>query len=79
MNSCVLFLKHYLFKFSSSVFRYGLENNDDGIPRTHANNRRNNNASGFVDLGNEYAYASGGHGASGNDEIFAESQGDKPW
>ncbi|CAO1350210.1 unnamed protein product [Diamesa serratosioi] len=59
--------------------RYGLENNDDGIPRTHANNRRNNNASGFVDLGNEYAYASGGHGASGNDEIFAESQGDKPW
>lgn len=30
-------------------------------------------------MGNEYDYASGGHGASGNDEIFAENQGDKPW
>lgn len=34
---------------------------------------------GFVDLGNEYEYAAGGHQASGANELFAEEQGDVPW
>lgn len=41
--------------------------------------RPRGNSSGFVDLGNEYQYAAGGHQAAGANEIFAEDQGDKPW
>ncbi|KOB62033.1 putative Na-K-Cl cotransporter, partial [Operophtera brumata] len=34
---------------------------------------------GFVDLGNESQYGTGGHQASGANEIFADIQGDVPW
>ncbi|XP_050666261.1 solute carrier family 12 member 8 [Leptidea sinapis] len=34
---------------------------------------------GFVDLGNESQYGTGGHQASGANEIFADVQGDAPW
>lgn len=56
--------------------RYGLGDEE----QYHYNRARTRgNSGGFVDLGNEYEYAAGGHQASGANEIFAESQGDKPW
>lgn len=36
--------------------------------------RARRNSGGFVDLGNEYEYAAGGHQASGANELFAEEQ-----
>ncbi|XP_044740944.1 solute carrier family 12 member 8 isoform X2 [Chrysoperla carnea] len=51
--------------------RFGLGNENASRPR--------GNLSGFVDLGNEYEYAAGGHHASGANELFAEEQGDVPW
>lgn len=36
--------------------------------------RARGNSGGFVDLGNEYEYAAGGHQASGANELFAEEQ-----
>lgn len=45
--------------------RYGLGENAT---------RSRGNVGGFVDLGNEYEYAAGGHQASGANEIFAEEQ-----
>ncbi|XP_055320204.1 solute carrier family 12 member 8 [Sitodiplosis mosellana] len=57
--------------------RYGLGNEES---YNYSNRvRPRGNSTGFVDLGNEYQYASGGHQASGANEIFAEVQGDKPW
>lgn len=41
--------------------------------------RSRGHTGGFVDLGNEYEYAAGGHQASGANELFAEEQGDVPW
>lgn len=58
--------------------RFGLGNEDDGEVVV-ANFRQRANTGGFVDLGNEHTYASGGHQASGATEIFAQVQGDKPW
>ncbi|KAH8331891.1 hypothetical protein KR067_001898 [Drosophila pandora] len=60
--------------------RFGLGNEDDGeVAVATFRQRTNNNTGGFVDLGNEYTYAAGGHHASGANEIFAGEQGDKPW
>lgn len=60
--------------------RFGLGGDDDGeITVASFRQRSNNNTGGFVDLGNEYTYAAGGHHASGANEIFAGEQGDKPW
>ncbi|EDW00365.1 solute carrier family 12 member 8 [Drosophila grimshawi] len=60
--------------------RFGLGGDDDGeITVANFRQRSNNNTGGFVDLGNEYTYAAGGHHASGANEIFAGEQGDKPW
>lgn len=53
--------------------RYGLGDDDE------PNFRQRSNTGGFIDLGNEYTYAAGGHHASGANEIFAGEQGDKPW
>lgn len=36
--------------------------------------RSRGHTGGFVDLGNEYEYAAGGHQASGANELFAEEQ-----
>lgn len=58
--------------------RFGLGNEDDGEVVV-ANFRQRANTGGFIDLGNEHTYASGGHQASGANEIFAQEQGDKPW
>lgn len=59
------------------INRYGLGNEES---YNYSNRvRPRGNSTGFVDLGNEYQYASGGHQASGANEIFAEHQGDKPW
>ncbi|PZC80200.1 hypothetical protein B5X24_HaOG215291 [Helicoverpa armigera] len=41
--------------------------------------RMRRQSGGFVDLGNESQYGSGGHQASGANEIFADIQGDVPW
>lgn len=41
--------------------------------------RARNGSGGFIDLGNEYEYAAGGHRAAGANELFAEEQGDAPW
>lgn len=57
-------------------FRYGL-GTEDGLH--YSRTRPRGNSGGFVDLGNEYEYAAGGHQASGANEIFAEDQGDRPW
>ncbi|KAH8420126.1 hypothetical protein KR009_006117 [Drosophila setifemur] len=60
--------------------RFGLGNDGDGeVTVASFRQRSNNNTGGFVDLGNEYTYAAGGHHASGANEIFAGEQGDKPW
>ncbi|XP_068141230.1 solute carrier family 12 member 8 [Drosophila tropicalis] len=64
--------------------RFGLGNEDDDsgevtVSNFRQRNHHNNNTGGFVDLGNEYTYAAGGHHASGANEIFAGEQGDKPW
>ncbi|XP_039496927.1 solute carrier family 12 member 8 [Drosophila santomea] len=60
--------------------RFGLGGDEDGdVAVTSFRQRTNNNTGGFVDLGNEYTYAAGGHHASGANEIFAGEQGDKPW
>ncbi|EDW65371.1 solute carrier family 12 member 8 [Drosophila virilis] len=60
--------------------RFGLGGDDEGeITVASFRQRSNNNTGGFVDLGNEYTYAAGGHHASGANEIFAGEQGDKPW
>ncbi|XP_034485130.1 solute carrier family 12 member 8 [Drosophila innubila] len=60
--------------------RFGLGGDDEGeITVANFRQRSNNNTGGFVDLGNEYTYAAGGHHASGANEIFAGEQGDKPW
>ncbi|BFG00252.1 solute carrier family 12 member 8 [Drosophila madeirensis] len=60
--------------------RFGLGGDDDGeVSVAGFRQRTNNNTGGFVDLGNEYTYAAGGHHASGANEIFAGEQGDKPW
>ncbi|XP_055688581.1 solute carrier family 12 member 8 [Lutzomyia longipalpis] len=56
--------------------RYGLGNEE---PHHYNRARPRGNSGGFVDLGDEYQYAAGGHQASGANEIFAEEQGDKPW
>lgn len=58
--------------------RFGLGSEDDGEVVV-ANFRQRANTGGFIDLGNEHTYASGGHQASGANEIFAQEQGDKPW
>lgn len=44
-----------------------------GLGPESATRARGNNG-GFVDLGNEYEYAAGGHQASGANELFAEEQ-----
>ncbi|XP_052856923.1 solute carrier family 12 member 8 [Drosophila gunungcola] len=60
--------------------RFGLGGDEDGdVTVASFRQRTNNNTGGFVDLGNEYTYAAGGHHASGANEIFAGEQGDKPW
>ncbi|XP_023174570.1 solute carrier family 12 member 8 [Drosophila hydei] len=60
--------------------RFGLGGDDEGeITVANFRQRSNNNTGGFVDLGNEYTYAAGGHHASGANEIFAGEQGDRPW
>ncbi|XP_030379403.1 solute carrier family 12 member 8 [Scaptodrosophila lebanonensis] len=60
--------------------RFGLGGDDEGeVTVANFRQRNNNNTGGFVDLGNEYTYAAGGHHASGANEIFAGEQGDKPW
>ena len=60
--------------------RFGLGSEDDGEDGvTNFRQRGANNTGGFVDLGNEYTYAAGGHHAQGANEIFAGEQGDKPW
>ncbi|XP_016948501.1 solute carrier family 12 member 8 [Drosophila biarmipes] len=60
--------------------RFGLGADEDGdVTVASFRQRSNNNTGGFVDLGNEYTYAAGGHHASGANEIFAGEQGDKPW
>ncbi|XP_017086762.1 solute carrier family 12 member 8 [Drosophila eugracilis] len=60
--------------------RFGLGGDEDGeVAVANFRQRTNNNSGGFVDLGNEYTYAAGGHHASGANEIFAGEQGDKPW
>lgn len=41
--------------------------------------RMRRQSGGFVDLGNESQYGTGGHQASGANEIFADIQGDVPW
>lgn len=41
--------------------------------------RMRRQSGGFVDLGNESQYGTGGHQASGANEIFADMQGDVPW
>ncbi|XP_023945604.1 solute carrier family 12 member 8 [Bicyclus anynana] len=41
--------------------------------------RMRRQSGGFVDLGNESQYGTGGHQASGANEIFADVQGDVPW
>ncbi|XP_053615445.1 solute carrier family 12 member 8 [Plodia interpunctella] len=53
-------------------FRGDLE---PGLDRT----RMRRQSGGFVDLGNESQYGTGGHQASGANEIFADIQGDIPW
>ncbi|XP_053951316.1 solute carrier family 12 member 8 [Anastrepha ludens] len=58
--------------------RFGLDDDGPGDVVV-ANFRQRGNSGGFVDLGNEYTYAAGGHQASGRNEIFADEQGDKPW
>lgn len=57
--------------------RYGLDQDD--IPRLHSRTSRIQNEGGFVDLGDEYTYGAGGHQPSGQGEIFAGVQGDRPW
>ncbi|XP_037727281.1 solute carrier family 12 member 8 [Drosophila subpulchrella] len=59
--------------------RFGLGGDEDGDVTAASFRQRSNNTGGFVDLGNEYTYAAGGHHASGANEIFAGEQGDKPW
>ncbi|XP_016937093.2 solute carrier family 12 member 8 [Drosophila suzukii] len=59
--------------------RFGLGGDEDGDVTVASFRQRSNNTGGFVDLGNEYTYAAGGHHASGANEIFAGEQGDKPW
>lgn len=59
-----------------SFFRFGLQNDDEPVSYRQ---RGTIGAGGFIDLGNESQYASGGHHASGANEIFADEQGDKPW
>ncbi|XP_073828048.1 solute carrier family 12 member 8 [Musca autumnalis] len=59
--------------------RFGLSQEDDGEVVVANFRQRAANTGGFVDLGNEHTYASGGHQASGANEIFAQVQGDKPW
>lgn len=59
--------------------RFGLSPDDDGDEVVANFRQRGANTGGFVDLGNEHTYASGGHQASGANEIFAQVQGDKPW
>ncbi|KAJ2947835.1 hypothetical protein O0L34_g9624 [Tuta absoluta] len=46
---------------------------------TYDRARMRRQSGGFVDLGNESQYGSGGHQASGANEIFADVQGDVPW
>lgn len=58
-------------------YRFGLGNEESYNYGNRARTR--GNSTGFVDLGNEYQYAAGGHQASGPNELFAEDQGDKPW
>ncbi|KAI9590693.1 solute carrier family 12 member 8 [Glossina fuscipes] len=58
--------------------RFGLGSEEDGEVIV-ANFRQRGNCGGFIDLGSEYTYASGGHQASGANEIFAQEQGEKPW
>lgn len=58
-------------------WRFGLGNEESYNYTNRARTR--GNSTGFVDLGNEYQYAAGGHQASGPNELFAEDQGDKPW
>lgn len=77
-----LFLIEFSFAYGNFIHvkclrnRYGLGDDE----QYHYNRARpRGNSSGFVDLGNEYQYAAGGHQASGANEIFAEDQGDKPW
>ncbi|XP_063821210.1 solute carrier family 12 member 8 [Ostrinia nubilalis] len=41
--------------------------------------RMRRQSGGFVDFGNESQYGTGGHQASGANEIFADIQGDVPW
>ncbi|XP_047528989.1 solute carrier family 12 member 8 [Vanessa atalanta] len=41
--------------------------------------RMRRQSGGFVDLGNESQYGTGGHQASSANEIFADVQGDVPW
>ncbi|KAI8438435.1 hypothetical protein MSG28_010955 [Choristoneura fumiferana] len=41
--------------------------------------RMRRQSGGFVDLGNESQYGTGGHQASSANEIFADIQGDVPW
>ncbi|XP_049878002.1 solute carrier family 12 member 8 [Pectinophora gossypiella] len=50
-------------------------NDEPGFDRA----RMRRQSGGFVDLGNESQYGSGGHQASGANEIFADIQGDVPW
>lgn len=57
--------------------RFGLGSDDPQFTRTRTRGTVNNG--GFVDLGNEYEYAAGGHQSSGANEIFADVQSDKPW
>lgn len=73
-----LFLRiFFFFLLWEKINRYGLGNEESYNYSNHV--RPRGNSTGFVDLGNEYQYASGGHQASGANEIFAEHQGDKPW
>lgn len=50
-------------------------NDEPGFNRSDMRSR----SGGFVDFGNESQYGTGGHQASGANEIFADIQGDVPW
>ena len=57
----------------------GNKNNENGMDLSRfglgpeaTGTRRN--SGGFIDLGNEYDYAAGGHQASGANELFVEEQ-----
>lgn len=74
-----VFVSSVLLLFTIFIYfarRYGL-----GTEEVHhySRTRPRGNSGGFVDLGNEYEYAAGGHQASGANEIFAEEQGERPW